>query len=148
MIWLGAARLDIAGRRIITAAGDVRLTPREAAVLALLPPNVPVEKERVRHDLWKHLADPPEDKSLDVTMCRLRPKLAPLGVRIENAGWRLVRLVTPDSPTRCPMCGHEISDPDAAATPRRDRPTPDGKGTPGMTMKTCNRSAAESNRGG
>lgn len=69
------------------------LTPVESTLYGLLTKARVLSKERAFVALYGHLDEPPQEKIIDVLICKARKKLALHGIGIEGVrgmGWRLV----------------------------------------------------------
>ena len=107
---LGHAVFDPVSGELRSDRAIRHLTPSESAILAgliRLATGRIVQRSVFLDMLWSGRRDPPEDKTFEVQLHRLRRKLAEAepSVLIETiwgVGWRLV---TPDAPEVCPMCG-------------------------------------------
>ena len=101
-MWIGPVFFDVERRELRSEVGVTRLGYMQSVVLAAM---IRSGGNGVRERLAPPHASP---KSVDVTVHRLRRKLAPHGIQIETqwgVGWRLV---VPGAPERCPVCGTVI----------------------------------------
>lgn len=97
VVTLGAARLDLAARRLTVGHQDVPLRPREFDLLVALAarPSHVHSRDRLLERVWGAPSTAPP-QTVDVHVSRLREKLAPVGLGIEtvrSVGYRL--LVSP-----------------------------------------------------
>lgn len=72
------------------------LTRTESALYGLLTKVRVLSKERAFVALYGHLDEPPQEKIIDVLICKVRAKLARHGIGVENVWGRGYRIVRPD----------------------------------------------------
>jgi len=93
-------RIDEAG--IVLAGGRfARLTEHEAAVLAKLAekPGRVISKDQLMAAVYWAADEDPHVKIIDVWICKMRPRLKPLGVVIETVWGRGYRLLPSNART-------------------------------------------------
>jgi DNA-binding response OmpR family regulator len=94
VVTLGAARLDLAARRLTVGNLDVPLRPREFDLLVALAVRLSHvhSRDRLLQRVWVGAFDG-DIRTVDVDVSRLREKLAPVGLGIEtvrSVGYRLL----------------------------------------------------------
>jgi DNA-binding response OmpR family regulator len=110
--WLGSTRFDAGSQALLRGDQRVHLRFAEKQLLSVLIAGqgkcVPLTV--IRSTLWDHLVAPPVDKTLDVIVHRLRARLAEIapGVQLERVHGIGIRLVTPERPAFCPLCGGAV----------------------------------------
>ena len=97
---VGDLRVDLRARRVFVGEGEVQLSSKEFDLLALVTgePGAAITRERIMEEVWdEHWFG--STKTLDVTLGRLRQKLAAAGTSIRIAAVRGVgfRLEPPDA---------------------------------------------------
>ena len=110
MIWLGAIAFDPETRLLTSAAGRKRLGKRQARVLAALikHPGIVSRETLYETAVDDDELDPPEPKVIEVTICKMRPVLAPHGIQIKPVYGAGYQLIAPGRVEICPVCGRPI----------------------------------------
>lgn len=87
-------RVAIVDGEAVFRGRSVRLTPNQIKIMTLLASGRRVDRTQIYQELYWDLgeAGEPDPKGIDVIMCKLRKKLAPIGLSItvrHSLGWRL-----------------------------------------------------------
>lgn len=75
-------RIDPSTAFIRQAKDSLRVMPQVAHLLWVLWDCKPKTREQIYHAIWGHLLSPPEIKTIDVQMCRLRAAVAYFDAKI------------------------------------------------------------------
>ena len=112
MTWLGSTWFDADRSTLLRGErrGHVHLPEKRllSALLTFQGQCVPLTV--IRSTLWDHLANPPNDKYLDLIVFRLRAVLADIApeVQMERISGIGIRLLVPGAPPFCPVCGSKL----------------------------------------